>query len=283
MTPGAVTEVWAVTNKWSDTDTRAAREAGLAWEANSGLDWEAKYQRFIASLQKVARDDGNSGSTFRITTPYGDRAFDAPRLQCAEVALLLRAAFASWYHLPFFLQGFNPEAGGTIFAGNFGFVDAHGRRVARFPQFRIVYQDHEGRWSPGQPWPHDSQLRGYRLGDDDDDSFLPDASAGAHTGAYLDEMFLNKRVGYFMRLVLLYFGSENLADPNNLFQLAPEAISPGDVQLERIAQHGIGHTIAVMRVDSPEPRRFEVSVASGSMPARATVWDSPLTSASDFT
>ena len=39
------TQVWAVTAAWSDTATPAARAAGLAWPADSGLRWDEKFAR----------------------------------------------------------------------------------------------------------------------------------------------------------------------------------------------------------------------------------------------
>lgn len=34
------TQVWTARNAWEDTDTPAARAAGLAWGADSGLTWD---------------------------------------------------------------------------------------------------------------------------------------------------------------------------------------------------------------------------------------------------
>ena len=33
------TQVWAVTSQWEDRDTTNAKKAGVAWGANSGLNW----------------------------------------------------------------------------------------------------------------------------------------------------------------------------------------------------------------------------------------------------
>ena len=41
---------------------------------------------------------------------------------------------------------------------------------------------------------------------------------GATFGAYLDELHLNKRAGYFTIMALDYLGSANLADPANAFR-----------------------------------------------------------------
>lgn len=280
---GASTEVWSVTNQWSDTNTAAARAAGVAWPAGSGLDWEQKYERWLNSFRRVPRD-GGYGHTVQIPTPYGDRTIGAPTLECAEVAVFLRVSFASFYHLPFYLQGWDSQGRQVLYAGHFGFVNRTGQRVARFPLFRTAYRDNESSWRPGMAWPKDATLRTYHLGDDDTVPWIPSTGGRAPgAGAYFDEMFLNKRVGYFMRLVLLYFGSVNLADPANMYHVRPEAVSPGDVLLERWQRTGIGHTIPIVRVGEPMPGRFSVDVISGSMPRRQPVWDEPASARRYFT
>src|SRR6187401_2651344 len=34
------TQVWSAVNRWEDTDTAAARAAGVAWDEDSGLNWD---------------------------------------------------------------------------------------------------------------------------------------------------------------------------------------------------------------------------------------------------
>ena len=272
---GAATEVWAVTRDWADVEG----EAGIAWPADSGWTWEQKFDAWVAAAERMPRSTGY-GETFRIPTPYGERSLEAPTLECAEVALLMRMTFAAWYELPFFIQGWDAHTRQTMYAGHFGFVNRDGANVSRFPSFRTRYADHRGDWAPGEPWPRDERLRGYRLGDDDGVPFL---EAGAGAGAYFDELFLNKRAGYFARLILLYFGSANLADEANMFHITPESTRAGDVLLERWQRRGIGHTIPVMRVDEPVPGRLAVHVASGSMPRRQPLWEEPASARSSFT
>ena len=67
---GASTEVWEANNKWADTNNSAARQAGLAWGSNSGLNWEQKYNAWIQQMQQTATYSGNR-KTFRITNPQG--------------------------------------------------------------------------------------------------------------------------------------------------------------------------------------------------------------------
>ncbi len=276
---GADTEVWAVTEGWMDTDTPRARAAGLAWPADSGLTWEQKFDRWVASFERIPAA-GGSGETFRITTPFGDRTLPAPTLECAEVAYMLRAIFASWYGLPFFVKGWDARARRPAYAGHFGFVTADGTRWGRFPRFKRAYRDHTGSWRPGDPWPSDARLRRYRLADDDENGFL---GTGLGAGAYFDELLLNKRVGYFLRLLLLYFGSINLADPANMFDIRPEATSPADVLLKRWQRRGIGHTIIVLDTERPAPDRLSITVASGSIPRRQPVWEENAYARSYFT
>lgn len=278
---GAATEVWAAVNAWQDTDTDAARRAGLAWGADSGLDWEAKFDAWVASFEPTERATGY-GQTFAISTPFGDRVLDAPTLECAEVAVMLRVAFSSWHGLPFFIQGWDAHTRQTMYAGHFGFVNSNGNNVSRFPSFRNRYPDHSD-WQPGDAWPTDRKLRGYRLGTDDGIAFLSEDGEEVGAGAYFDEFFLNKRVGYFTRLILLYFGSANLADEVNMFHIAPEATTAGDVLLERWQRRGIGHTIPVIRAQEPVPGRLELWVASGSMPRRQPVWEDPASARHSFT
>lgn len=278
VSAGAPTEVWSVERDWSDVEG----EAGLAWEADSGLDWEQKFDAWIASMQLEDRH-GGSGQTFIVTTPYGERRFHAPTLECAEVAYLLRAAFASWYHLPFYVQGWDAHTRQTMYAGHFGFVNRSGEKVGRFPSFRTAYRDYEGQWAPGEPWPSDARLRGYRLGDDDAVDFLSADGEEVGAGAYFDELFLNKRVGYFMRLLLLYFGSANLADGANTFHVKAEAVAPGDILVHRWQRRGIGHVMPIMRVERHAEDALEVSVASGSMPRREPLWEDPNRARSRFT
>lgn len=276
---GSATEVWPALNAWLDTDTAAANEAGIAWDANSGLTWEEKYDAWVSTFEPTERSSGY-GQTFRIATPWGDRELDSPTLECAEVAVFLRVAFASWYNLPFYLQGWDAHTSQWMYAGHFGFVNSNGDNIGRFPNFRTRYTDHTGDWSPGDTWPTDSRLRTYRLGDDDGVAFLEN---GAGAGAYFDEFFLNKRVGYFMRLILLYYGSANLADEANMFHIEATATSAGDVLLERWQRRGIGHTIPVIRVEEPVPGRLQAWVASGSMPRRQPVWEEPARARHSFT
>jgi hypothetical protein len=259
------TDVWTVRNFWSDKDTTEARKSGLAWGASSGLTWNEKFARWIDQMQPVESDRGYR--TFKVTTPYG-KTLNAPNLECAETAMFLRVAFASWYGLPFFMEA-RDSSGVKNWLGHFGWRTSSGR-YPKSPEFKVAYKDYTSTWSSGQAWPRDTTLRARRLGDDDENAFL---GTGLGAGAYFDEIFLNKRAGYLTRLLLLYFGSVHLASYANTFNIKPEAIRTGDVLLERWQRVGIGHTLIVKEVAWRADGLLDVELASGSMPRRQPKWD----------
>ena len=264
------TAVWEIENQWADRETVAARAAGLAWGEDSGLNWDEKYALWIASMERRAGYE--QGETFTLTTPHG-KALPAPSLECAETSLFLRAAFASWHQLPFFVEARDAD-GSRLYLGHFGFRSEQGR-YASSPRFSR-YADHRGGFSSPEAaraaWPSDSKLRGRRLGgsQDDEQLFLFE---GAHAGAYFDEIFLNKRVGYFMVYLLSYFGSMNLADSANTFNLTPEATREGDTLLHRWQRRGIGHTMVVKQTRRAA-EGLSIELISGSMPRRQPLWES---------
>ncbi|MEE2830020.1 MAG: hypothetical protein VX498_12590, partial [Myxococcota bacterium] len=67
---GSRTQVWEISNDWADTDTPAARQAGMAWPANSGLNWEQKFSVWVEKLQET-QAHGSSRRTFMLTNPMG--------------------------------------------------------------------------------------------------------------------------------------------------------------------------------------------------------------------
>ena len=275
---GEVTAVWEVRNAWTDTDTAAARKSGMAWGENSGLTWDEKYSRWVESMVKV--DSQSYFKTYEMTTPYG-KTLPAPAIECAETALFLRATFASWFQLPFFIEA-RDRHGKRLFLGHFGFR-TESSKYANSPNFRSAYKDHSDLGADWQTrgWPQDARLRGRKLGGSQDD-YQPFLFDGARAGAYFDELFLNKRVGYFMVYLLSYFGSVNLADPSNLYNLDPRAIKAGDVLLERWQRRGIGHTLVVKTVSKFGPEQYEVELISGSMPRRQGKWEAAAASKSYF-
>ena len=284
------TLVWDVKSQWADTDTPAARKAGMAWGENSGLNWDQKYQAWVASMQKTQTEGGFFQSdTFVLTTPFG-KELQAPALECAETAIFLRIAFASWYNLPFFMEARDNQ--GRIYFGHFGMRRDNGR-FGNMPTFKTRYADFSRQADEvqnGGSWPQDSDLRGKKIPGSFDDQ-QPMLGPDAHAGTYFDEVFLNKRVGHFLILTLAWFGSVNLADSTNTFNVAPQGVKSGDVLVERWQKVGIGHTLVVMRaeevgegqVGGETIKQFEAEVASGSMPRRQPVWESAGASKRYFT
>jgi hypothetical protein len=274
------TQVWTARNKWEDTDTEAARLGGIAWPADSGLTWDQKYQRWVESMPRIKGFE-TYYETFTLTTPWGKNV-PAPKLECAEVAIFLRATFAAWYQLPFYMTAV--DASGTrIYFGHFG-ARTKTTRYANTPQYALVYQDYSN--MPAEQytasWPRDEKLRTRGLDgpEDDTDDFI---EPGARSGAYLDEIHLNKRAAHFTRLLLAYFGSANLVDSRNTYNIKPESILEGDVLVERWQRNGIGHTLLVKTVNELDAGQLEAELASGSMPRRQPLWDSPTGSKGYFT
>jgi hypothetical protein len=271
------TQVWTARNKWEDTETPAARAAGLAWPANSGLSWDAKFSRWIASLAWIPSADGN-WTTIALTTPWG-KTLPSPMLECAETSLFLRVTFAAWYELPLSLET-QDDHGQRVYLGHNGVRTASGR-YAQSPEFAIKYKDLSSSTTWRTQWPSDPGLRAKRIAGGDDDQ--PELAVGAHFGAYLDEIHLNKRAGYFTVMVLDYLGSANLADPANAYNLAPDAVRAGDFLIERWQRVGIGHTLVVKQVDALPGGSKDVTTISGSMPRRQGARQSGQSSKGYFT
>src|SRR5262245_37448359 len=272
------TQVWTARNKWEDRDTLAAKAAGLAWAANSGLTWDEKFSKWLASLNWIPSVDGFS-MTVELTTPWG-KTLPSPSLECAETSLFLRITFAAWFELPLFFEA-QDEHGTRVYFGHNG-VRTQSGRYAASPEFAIKYNDFSKTWTPGTAWPHDNALRAKHIAGGDDSQ--PELGSDSPPfGAYLDEVHLNKRVGYFTALVLDYLGSMNLADPANAYNLVPEAVRPGDFLIERWQRVGIGHTLVVKEVHEITGGSKDVTLISGSMPRRQGVRQAGQTAKGYFT
>jgi hypothetical protein len=249
-------EAWRVTRNWEDRST----EAGLAWSANSGLNWQEKYSWWIQSLRKIPRL-GESGFTFEITTPYG-KTVPAPVIDCADTAMLLRVVFASWYGLPVLMKA------GYNYYGHFG-LKKGGAGVAS--SYLCAGCDYSARTaaSLAQSWPKDATLRPKSVGSGD----VNPSIGGGTTGAWLDELLLNKRAGHLIIAILNGAGSGNLAGSTNLYDIQPQAIRAGDVLLERWQADGIGHTIVIKSVQPVAGGKFKVEIAAGWLPPRQPLWE----------
>lgn len=182
------TQVWSAVNRWEDTDTTAARAAGVAWGEDSGLTWDEKYALWIESMPRTTGVMGYP--TFIMTTPWG-KTLESPALECAELSIFLRITFAAWYGLPFYMEAMD-SSGTRIYFGHNGVRTANGR-YASTPEYAVVYRDHSGmsRAEYEASWPEDSVLRGRALAGGSDEQ--PMIGEGATSGTYLDEIHLNKR------------------------------------------------------------------------------------------
>src|SRR3990167_7181481 len=96
------TQVWTARNAWEDRTTAAARKAGMAWSADSGLSWDEKFGAWVQSLAWIPSVDGYR-PTFQLTTPWG-KTLPSPSLECAEMAMFLRITFSALYELPLQLE-----------------------------------------------------------------------------------------------------------------------------------------------------------------------------------
>lgn len=109
LTAGTTCQAWSVTRAWTEV-------------RSDGLTWEELFATWV----------GRVGSA-----PLQDQA---EILLPVDSPLLLRAAFASRYALPFFVEAWDRQTAQVIHAGHFGVVDASGR---------CMVVDDEGRGSPG--------------------------------------------------------------------------------------------------------------------------------------
>ena len=265
------TSVWQVFNQWEDTATEAARESGLAWGPNSGLNWDEKYALWVESLPEVDQFSGG-GSTFDLITPWGEKSLPAPKADCADVSLMMRASFAAWHNLPFIVAA--SDGSTPVYLGHFGIRTPSGKWTG-MPNFATAYPDHSD-MDPAEylaAWPTDDALRSQGVQPGDDQPFL---GPSARTGTYLDEIHLNKRAARFIRLLLVYTGSIHLADSRNTYNLNPAAIRAGDTMLWRWQASGVGHTMVTVRVDRTVPEVLEVQTAFGNLPPDQPAWKDPI-------
>lgn len=266
------TAVWEVKRQWS---AKVDKDYEPYFKRSDNLTWSQAYEKFVAGLVKI--DGANYGKTFEITTPWGKKIPSAV-LECSEQAIFLRVSFAAWFNLPFFMEAIDGSRV-RVYAGHFGFRTREGR-YRNFNEFKTLYKDHSAT-ATASNWPKDTKLRTKKLSGSDDQQVYP--TDGATFGTFMDEMHANKRVGHFLVLLLDFFGSVNLADPANTFHVKADKIRVGDTLLERWQRAGIGHTLVVKKLEKLNTGKFTVELASGSMPRRQAVWESPVTSREYFT
>jgi hypothetical protein len=272
----AATQAWVVTNQWEDTATADAKLAGMAWGANSGLNWDQKYSAWVGSFQQIPSID-TWFQTITISTPFG-KSVPGPKIDCADLALLLRISFAAWYHLPIYLVGYDGNT--PVYFGHFGVRTAAGpwKTAPAFAQYKDYSTETAAQY--GATWPSDVPLRtrGISAGDD-----LPFLGVGAREGAFLDEIHLNKRAARLVMFAQAYLGSHNMVDSQNTYNLVPESVKTGDVLMFARSRTVDGHTTIVTRVTVPAPGSMSIEAVYGNDPPAQPAWQDPAAARSLFT
>jgi hypothetical protein len=271
------TQAWVVTNQWEDTATPDAKLAGMAWSANSGLNWDEKFAAWVGSFQQIDGDFNTWFKTIAVPTPFG-KTVHAAKVDCADLAILLRISFAAWYHLPIYLVGYDHNT--PVYFGHFGVRTAAGpwSLAPNFPS----YADYSTQ-TPAQytaHWPQDTALRtrGISAGDD-----LPFLGPKARLGAFLDEIHLNKRAARLVLFAQAYLGSHNMVDSRNTYNIVPEALRTGDVLMFARSPTVDGHTTIVTRVTQVAPGSVQAESIYGNDPPAQPAWQDPGSTRSLFT
>ncbi|HEV7559421.1 MAG TPA: hypothetical protein VGO00_28290 [Kofleriaceae bacterium] len=270
------TQAWTVSNQWEDTDTTDARKAGIAWDANSGLNWDQKFSIWVGSFQQIPNIDGWF-QTITISTPFG-KSVPGPKIDCADLALLLRISFAAWYHLPIYFVGYDGNT--PVYFGHFGVRTASGQ-WSHAPAFASYTDDsNETPAEYNAKWPQDVPLRtrGVSPGDE-----LPFLGPGAREGAFLDEIHLNKRAARLVLFAQAYLGSHNMVDSRNMYNIVPEALRTGDVLMFARSPTVDGHTTIVTRVTQVAPGNVKAEAVYGNDPPAQPQWQDPGETRSLFT
>lgn len=261
-------QAWVVTNQWEDTDTPDAKLAGMAWPANSGLDWDQKFSAWVGSFQQIPSVD-TWFQTVTISTPFG-KSVPGPKIDCADLAILLRVSFAAWYHLPIYLVGYDGNT--PVYFGHFGVRTAKGpwKDAPLFPKYKDYSNQTPAQYTAS--WPKDTVLRtrGISAGDD-----LPFLGAGAREGAFLDEIHLNKRAARLVLFAQAYLGSHNMVDSQNTYNLVPESVRTGDVLMFARSHAVDGHTTIVTRAAHLDAGRMELQSIYGNDPPAQPQWQDP--------
>jgi len=270
------TQAWVVKNQWEDTDTADARKAGMAWGENSGLNWDEKFSLWVGSFQQIPSFD-SWFKTVTISTPFA-KSVQGPKLDCADLAILLRMSFASWYHLPFYLVGYDHNT--AVYFGHFGVRTGTGAwpQASRWPSYADYSNQTPDQYTAN--WPRDEVLRKRGISQGDD---LPFLGQGARLGAFLDEIHLNKRAARLIMFTQAYLGSHNMVDSRNVFNIVPEALRPGDVLMFARSPTVDGHTTIVVQAEKLEPGRMTAESIYGNDPPAQPAWQDPGATRSLFT
>jgi hypothetical protein len=273
----ASTQAWTVANQWEDTATPDARKAGMAWGENSGLNWDEKFALWVGSFEQVDSIEGWF-KTIAISTPF-EKSVNGPKVDCADLSLLLRITFAAWYRLPIYLVGY--DGGTPIYFGHFGVRTTAGK-WSQAPSFGAQFADHSN-LTPAQymaNWPSDVPLRTRGIFPNDE---LPFLGPGARLGAFLDEIHLNKRAARLILFTQAFLGSHNMADSRNTYNLVPEALRAGDVLIFRRSPSVAGHATVVTKAMEVGPGNMKAETVYGNLPPAQPAWQGPGQTRSLFT
>jgi hypothetical protein len=266
----SASQAWTVVNQWEDTTTADAKKAGIAWPANSGLNWDQKFSAWVGSFEQTDSIDGFF-QTIKVSTPFG-KAVNGPKIDCADLALLLRISFAAWYRLPIYFVGYDHNQ--PVYFGHFGIRTASGP-WSLAPLFSVKYSDFSS-MPPAQymaNWPQDTSLRTRGVMPNDE---LPFLGPGARLGAFLDEIHLNKRAARLVFFAQAYLGSHNMVDSRNMYNIVPEALRTGDVLMYARSPTVDGHTTIVTRVEHlPGGLNVKAQSVYGNDPPAQPEWQSP--------
>ncbi len=269
-------QAWVVKNQWEDTTTPDAQLAGMAWSANSGLNWDEKFSAWVGSFQQIQSFDAWF-QTVTISTPFG-KSVPGPKIDCADFALMLRISFAAWYHLPIYLVGYDGST--PVYFGHFGVRTAAGpwKSAPLYSQYSDYSNESAAQYTAS--WPQDTALRtrGIAAGDE-----LPFLGPGARLGAFLDEIHLNKRAARLVMFAQAYLGSHNMVDSQNTYNLVPEALRTGDVLMFARSRTVDGHTTMVTRVTQLGGGQMQAESVYGNDPPAQPQWQDPGDTFSLFT
>jgi len=271
----SASQAWTVTNQWEDTDTPDAQAAGMAWGANSGLNWDQKFAAWVGSFQQI--DSLDYFKTVTISTPFG-KSVPGPKIDCADLAILLRFSFAAWYHLPVYLVGYDGNT--PVYFGHFG-VRTDSGPWSHAPLF-AQYADYSDQTAAqyGASWPQDGVLRTRGVSANDN---LPFLGPNAREGAFLDEIHLNKRAARLILIAQAYLGSHNMVDSRNTYNIVPEALRTGDVLMFARSRTVDGHTTIVVRATTLAPGSMQAESIYGNDPPAQPAWQDPGATYSLFT
>ncbi len=271
----SATAAWKVTNQWEDTTTADAKLAGMAWGANSGLNWDEKYAAWVGSFVQV--DSLDWFKTVAISTPFG-KSVRGPKIDCADLAILLRFSFAAWYHLPVYLVGYDGST--PVYFGHFGVRTKSGKwsQASSFGSFADYSSETAAQY--GAKWPSDAAIRTRGISPNDQIPFL---GGGAREGAFLDEIHLNKRAARLIMFTQAYLGSHNMVDSANTYNIVPEALRTGDVLMFARSPRVDGHTTIVTAVSHVAEGRMQAQSIYGNDPPAQPAWQDPDATRSLFT